>query len=107
MLPADRGSRRGSPTVGRTLLLYGKPGCCLCDAARPIAERLARQYGIALRHRSILDDVEAYQRYRDRIPVLLLDGEVLDEGNVSVESLRRALRGRLPSTPRRRLPWSS
>jgi len=88
-------------------VLYGKPGCCLCDAARPIAERLARRYGFALEHVSILDDVEVYQRYRDRIPVVSLDGEVLDEGNVSVESLRRALRARLPSAPRRRLPWSS
>jgi hypothetical protein len=76
------------------LVLWGKPGCHLCDVARPIVERVAASAHLALDLRSILDDDAAFAAYRYRIPVVTLAGEVLDEGNIEERKLRLALVGR-------------
>ena len=59
-------------------MLYGKPGCHLCDDARDalrsvLAERATA--GLAnpgLREADILGDADLTERYRDWIPVLVL-----------------------------------
>jgi len=60
------------------LVLYGKPGCHLCEDARValdavMAERAATGLpNPELTERDILRDPELTQRYRDWIPVLVL-----------------------------------
>jgi len=60
------------------LVLYGKPGCHLCDDARValdqvVAERLAAGLPVpAIDERDILRDANWRARYADSIPVIAL-----------------------------------
>jgi hypothetical protein len=61
----------------KRLALIGKPGCHLCDDAREVIVRviaeLSPEFLIELTEQSILDDEELYTKYRDEIPVVLID----------------------------------
>ncbi|MFP5290943.1 MAG: glutaredoxin family protein [Actinomycetes bacterium] len=75
-----------------TLTLLGRPGCHLCDDARAIVtEVLAQAPGVDFVERSILDDAELLSRYRDEIPVVLIDGAVHAIWRVDEARLRSAL----------------
>jgi glutaredoxin len=62
-----------------TLTLYGKPGCHLCHDAREAVRRALLGRELALREVDITLDPVLFDRYRERIPVLELDGEVVFE----------------------------
>jgi hypothetical protein len=76
------------------ITLVGKPGCHLCDDAREVVARVAAETGTQWRELSILDDAELAERYREQIPVVLVDGEQHDYWRVDAERLRGALSGR-------------
>ena len=61
----------------RTVTLYGRPGCHLCDDARAVLERMRRDRPFTLRDVDIESDPELHARYLERIPVVALDGEEL------------------------------
>jgi len=60
------------------LVLYGKPGCHLCDEAHDALRQVLEERAGAglpnpeLRERDILGDADLADRYRDWIPVLAL-----------------------------------
>lgn len=75
-----------------TVTLLSRPGCHLCDDARAIVERVVGEVGgVALVERSILDDAALLERYRDEIPVVLVDGDVHTIWRVDEARLRSAL----------------
>jgi glutaredoxin len=61
----------------RTVTLYGRDGCHLCDDARAVLERMRRERPFELREIDIESDPELHARYLERIPVVALDGEEL------------------------------
>jgi glutaredoxin len=61
----------------RTVTLYGRAGCHLCDDARVVLERMRFQRPFALREVDIESDPALHARYLERIPVIALDGEEL------------------------------
>jgi glutaredoxin len=61
----------------RTVTLYGRAGCHLCDDARAVLERMRSQRPFALREVDIESDPALHARYLERIPVIALDGEEL------------------------------
>ena len=61
----------------RTVTLYTRAGCHLCDEARTVLERLQRCLPFALEERDITADDDLHSRYLERIPVIALDGEEL------------------------------
>jgi glutaredoxin len=72
--------------------LLTKPGCHLCDDARPVVERvLAEHPGVTLQELSILDDDALREEYAEDIPVVLVDGRVHSNWHVDADRLRRAL----------------
>jgi len=73
------------------ITLITKPGCHLCDRAREVIDRVARDLDVAWQERSILDDVELEARYHDEIPVTLVDGVQHDFWRVNEARLRAAL----------------
>ena len=79
-------------TTAEGLILFGKPGCCLCDDAKPLVQRLATRHGLEYRVVSILDDSTLFMQYHDRIPVITYGGAVLDEGKVQAARLEDAFR---------------
>jgi hypothetical protein len=76
----------------RTLVLYGRPDCHLCDEARAIAGPLvAAAPDLRLVEVDIEGDAELHRRYLERIPVLELDGRVISELVPDASSLEAAL----------------
>lgn len=75
------------------LLLYGRPGCHLCDDARARLVVLAAELGFRLHEHDIESDDELFKRYLERIPVGVLDGEHLFDFFVDEGELRRRLAG--------------
>jgi glutaredoxin len=75
----------------RTVTLYGRPGCHLCDDARAVLERVRASVPFRLDEVDIEADDALLKRYLERIPVVALDGEELFELFVDEQALRRRL----------------
>jgi glutaredoxin len=58
----------------RTVVLYGRDGCCLCDDAREILLRVRARHPFVLEDRDIDRDDELLRAYLERIPVVTIDG---------------------------------
>jgi glutaredoxin len=80
-----------------TVIVYGKADCSLCDKATAVLARLRSEFGFRIEHVDVTADPELYARYRDRIPVVVLNGREIAAGVVTTPAVRSAL-GR-PSRP--------
>lgn len=71
-----------------------RPGCHLCDQARPMVQTAAQDAGVSVTEVDIDSDEKLLVLYDLRVPVLLGPGdEVIAEGIIDSEpKLRRALR---------------
>jgi len=67
-----------------TLILYGRPGCHLCDEARTVLERVGHPF----EEIDIESDDALLRRYLERIPVVALEGEELYDFFVDEPDLR-------------------
>lgn len=75
-----------------TVTLLSRPGCHLCDDARAIVSRVVAEVGgVDFVERSVLDDAALLERYRDEIPVVVIDGDVHTIWRVDEARLRTAL----------------
>jgi glutaredoxin len=81
----------------RTVTLYGRPGCHLCDDARTVLERLRGAEPFVLAEVDIEQDPRLHARYLERIPVIALDGEELFDFFVDERALLARLRGSIVS----------
>ena len=75
----------------RRVVLYGKPGCCLCDEAREAVEQVRGRHPFELEEVDVSVDPRLHREYGERIPVLALDGEELFEFHVDATELARRL----------------
>jgi glutaredoxin len=71
--------------------LYSRPGCHLCDDARAVIEAVCADLGEAYEEIDITTDDDLEDRYRDEIPVTLVDGRQHDFWRVDAARLRAAL----------------
>ena len=69
------------------LVLYGRPGCHLCDDAREVLLRVGEPF----EERDIEADDELLKRYLERIPVVTVDGEEAFDLFVREDTLRALL----------------
>ena len=74
-----------------TVILYGRPGCCLCDDAREILERVRLRRRFALHERDIESDEALLRAYLERIPVVTIDGVEAFELFVDEAELERRI----------------
>ncbi len=74
-----------------TVVLYGREGCCLCDDAREVLERVRRRRGFDLEERDIDRDEGLLRAYLERIPVVTIDGVEAFELFVGEAELERRL----------------
>ncbi|MGH3033316.1 MAG: glutaredoxin family protein [Gaiellaceae bacterium] len=77
----------------RSLTLYHAAGCHLCESARRVVAQVREEVPFELEEVDIGGDPELERRYRERIPVVLVDGEEAFVYFVHPEGLRRRLRG--------------
>ena len=70
-----------------------RPGCHLCDEARPVVEKAVRRVGGRIDEIDIDAEDALTRDYGLRVPVLLGPGDiVLAEGKIEARPLRRVLR---------------
>lgn len=80
-----------------TITVIGKPGCHLCPTALEIVETVVAELpdaigdDIEVVQRSIEDDPALYELWWEKIPVVLIDGELHAHWRVSADRLRERL----------------
>ncbi len=75
------------------VVLYGRDGCCLCDHARVILERVRARHPFELTECDIDTDDALLRAYLERIPVVVIDGVEVFELFVDESALERRLTG--------------
>jgi len=73
------------------VVLYGKPGCHLCDDARAAVRSVVARRPFELEEVDVSIDPELHRRYGERIPVVTLDGEEVFEYFVDADALDQRL----------------
>ena len=74
------------------VVLYSRPGCHLCDAARAALEAERARTWFELQEVNIQDDDALELAYGVRIPVVEIDGDERFEYEVEASELTRVLR---------------
>jgi glutaredoxin len=75
----------------RSVTLYGKPGCHLCEQGRAVVAAARTRRDFALEEVDISIDAVLSRRYGERIPVVAVDGEEVLELRFGAEELIRRL----------------
>lgn len=76
---------------GIVITLLGKPGCHLCDDARAVIERVARDLDVRWEERDITQSERDTELYWEQIPVTLVNGVQHDFWRVDEARLRAAV----------------
>jgi hypothetical protein len=87
----------------RTVVLYGRDGCCLCDDARVALARVRSRQPFVLQERDIDQDDALHRAYLERIPVVTIDGVEVFELFVDEAELERLLARSDSPTPASRV----
>jgi len=77
-----------------TITLLSKPDCHLCDVAREVVDGVIAEleHDVDVEELSILDDPALYEQWWEKIPVVLIDGQLHSHWRVSADRLRAALK---------------
>jgi glutaredoxin len=68
--------------------LYSKAGCHLCDEARAHLEELAAAHEMEIDEIDIRRDDALFERYRYRIPVIVVNGVERLEGRIEAADVQ-------------------
>ncbi len=68
-----------------------KKDCCLCDDAKEVIEQVIAELPAKMKLTDIESDPELYERYKERIPVVLINGEKSFVYKVHPVTLRKKL----------------
>ena len=82
------------------LTLISKPDCHLCDVAREIVDTVVAELPerqVDVEELSIADDPALYATWWEKIPVVLIDGELHAHWRLSADRLRTALSEKAPA----------
>ena len=82
-------SNRSSADV----VVYGKPGCHLCDIAKAVIRSVRQRREFRLEEKNILDDPADYERYKELIPVIVVNGREVARYGITAERFEKALAG--------------
>lgn len=77
------------------IVLYGKPGCHLCEIAFELLVGLHRDFDFTLEKADISDDPTLVKRYGERIPVVVIDNRTTLFAPFRMVHVRAALTGRV------------
>ena len=78
-----------TPRPAHLVTLVHAEGCHLCESARRVIEGVRAEISFDLEEVDITGDEELEPRYRERIPVVLVDGEEAFTYFVTPDGLRR------------------
>ena len=75
------------------LIFYTKPNCPLCDEALTALRRAQERLDFGIEEVDILGDVPLYEKYKNDIPVAVVDGREIFRHRADVAALENALKG--------------
>ena len=75
------------------VVLYGRPGCHLCEEALAVLERVRQRAPFAFEQVDIESDEALFKRYLERIPVVTIDNRESFELFVDEQALEAAVTG--------------
>lgn len=75
------------------VLFYTKPGCPLCDEAREALNKLKKKLSLDIQEIDITTDSSIFERYKNIIPVVVIDGKLTFGARVSEEDIVSSLQG--------------
>ena len=76
----------------RTVELFSRAGCHLCDDARTLVERVTAEVGVGWTETDIDADPALRADFAELVPVVRVDGKELGYWRIDEDRLRRALR---------------
>ncbi len=74
------------------VVVYGKPDCSLCDQVKRQLKSLTASYRFRLKEVNILEDGQAYHRFRNDIPVVFVNGKKAFKYRLDEKSFLKRLR---------------
>lgn len=77
------------------LLLYTRPNCPLCDEAKQLLHLLQDDVSFSWQEVNIEEDDALHERFCISIPVIMHNGDILQQGNVDYSELEEAITARL------------
>ena len=80
-----------TPRGEHVVTLVHAEGCHLCESARRVIEGVRSEIAFELEEIDITGDDELEARYRERIPVVLVDGQEAFTYFVTPDGLRRRI----------------
>ena len=83
-------------TVGLKVELYTKKDCSLCVVAREIILRLLNEIPFEFQEVDIESRNDLYERFKEEIPVVFVDGEQAFTYRIHEKKLRRILKRHQP-----------
>ena len=78
----------------REVVLYTKPGCCLCETVKAQLSRLRAARAFEIREVNILEDPAALALFHDEIPVVFIDGRQVFKFHLDEETFLREIEAR-------------
>ena len=73
------------------IILYSKPGCHLCEIVYQLLQGLQREFDLTIQETDITRDPALFEKYRDQIPVALVDDRVTLAAPIRMTDIRAAL----------------
>lgn len=87
-----RGGQLTSQLKPRTVVLYTREMCSLCEEAAAVLRKIAAEEGVEVWEEDVDRSPDLAARYGDRVPVAVMGGRELFEFKVDVAKLRESLR---------------
>lgn len=74
------------------VVVYTKPDCCLCDQIKVQLRKLRQTQHFEWAEVNILEDQEAFVKFKDEIPVIFVNGKKAFKYHLDEKQLLRRLR---------------
>ena len=83
------------PTPGSQfeVVVYSKPGCCLCDEVKSQLRDLQQTHGFGWREVNILEDAETFAKFKEEIPVVFVNGRKAFKYHLDERAFLKRLQG--------------
>lgn len=75
----------------KTVTLLSKTDCHLCEIAQQVLLKAQKSVPFDLIERKIIPEDPDFEKYKEHVPVILIDGEVAFRHRVSERELRERL----------------
>lgn len=91
MSPFWSGFLRRERRLTHHIVFYTRDGCGLCRGVAGSLAELQHEYALTIQEIDITTDAALYERYKNVIPVVIVDGRVTLQGRISENDLRSVL----------------